>query len=1575
MNEPQDPNRTVDVPSASADTLEAGLAAGFGRAELPSSTLSDPLPPPHQAGGLPVVPGYRVLREIARGGMGRVLAAYDLGLDREVALKILLPGAHADRFVRESKITARLPHPGIPPVHALGTLVDGSPFLAMKLIAGQTLAEEMKTADRPRLLQAFTQVCQAVGFAHSRGIIHRDLKPANVMVGAFGEVQVMDWGLAKIQRDEGGGMRDERESSDSSVSSLLPHPSSLQTRAGQVMGTPAYMAPEQARAEETDARADVFALGGILCALLTGQPPYSGKTAHEVIRRAGATDLAEAYTRLDGCGADAELVSLCRRCLSPAPADRPAHGQAVADGMMAYLGGVQEKLRKAELAGVEERARRRLTTVVAASLLALSIAGGLGFTYWLHQRQAGAARGALALKEATLLRDQALDRPEDPARWEAALESLKRAETALAEGGDPDARQDLATLDAEVRTGAQAAQRDHVLLGQLIDIRSAKADDLNGSATDAAYAEAFRAAGLGIDGDDPKAAAARIASRPEPVRVALVAALDHWTAVRKGRKAGGEAWPRLVAVARAADPDPDRDALRAALAVEDKARRLEQIRPLVARAAAPAWSPASLVLLANTLADAGDAEAGVRVLRRASGVYPTDAWVHYVLGQLLERTTPARRDEAIEAYAAARAVRPELAHELAHALEHRGRNEEAEAVFRDLVARRPLDGRHLGCLGQHLQSRGRNAEASPFLERAIAAGREAIGLRPDDAIAHANLVLALNANGQYEEASAIARKAIALDPQDAVTHHNLGVALQNRGLLDEAIASYRAAIAVDPKYAGAHSGLGNALKKKGRVDEAIDCLRKAIALDPKDPAAHNGLGLVLEGKGQLDETIACYQKAVEVDPSYAPAHLNLGNALKGKGRMDEAIACYRKAIEVDPNYAAAHNGLGNGLSGKGRLDEAIACYKKALALDPKNVEAHSNLGVARLTKGQLNEGIACFRTAIALDPKLAAAHMNLGEALRRNGRVDEAIACLEKALALDPKVATAHLNLGKSLEDKGQVEQAIACYQRAIVLDPKLAKGHTALGVVLMKQGQLDEAIACHLKAIALDSKDAEAHDNLGYALSGKGQMNAAIACFKKAIALDPTNAMAHNNLGSTLARMGQTDEGIVYLHKAIALDPKNAMAHDNLGHALDIKGQVDAAIACYKKAIEVDPKYASAHHNLGAILCNVKQEYEGAIACFRQAIALDPKSAKSHFCLGNALSAKGRMDEAIACYQKAIVLDPKNARAHQNLGALFCDHLRNYDAAIASFRQAITLDPKYALAHFNLGNALAGKGHVDEAIACWRKAIEIDPKFPQAANVHYVLGCALSDRGRADEAIACYKRAIAIDPNHAEAHCNLGKALGSQGHFAESLAAYKRGHELGTKRPGWPYPSAEWVRQAKRLAALEARLPEVLKGELQPKGTVRLEFVGICQAKQLHHAAARLSSDALAANPQLADDLQKGYRYNAACSAALAAVGQGKDAIKPDDKERTRLRRQALDWLRADLAGYTKLWESDPVARSFVRDQMKHWQEDTDLAGVRGEAALAKLSAAEHAMFTKLWADVAALMKKSGSPAQKESK
>ncbi|MCX7700865.1 MAG: serine/threonine protein kinase, partial [Gemmataceae bacterium] len=192
-----DPNCTVDH----SPEMEKGEPVTVDVSQAEPST-GPHQPGPHQPTPpveVPMIPGYRILDEIAHGGMGRVYAGHDQTLDREVAIKTLLPGANAERFVTEAKITAKLPHPNIPPVHAMGTLPDGMPWLAMKLIRGQTLAKLLKDRsnpkdNQPRYIQIFEPIAQAVGFAHSRGIIHRDLKPLNVMVGEFGEVQVMDWG-------------------------------------------------------------------------------------------------------------------------------------------------------------------------------------------------------------------------------------------------------------------------------------------------------------------------------------------------------------------------------------------------------------------------------------------------------------------------------------------------------------------------------------------------------------------------------------------------------------------------------------------------------------------------------------------------------------------------------------------------------------------------------------------------------------------------------------------------------------------------------------------------------------------------------------------------------------------------------------------------------------------------------------------------------------------------------------------------------------------------------------------------------------------------------------------------------------------------------------------------------------------------------------------------------------------------------------------------------------------------------------------------------------------------------------
>jgi serine/threonine-protein kinase len=337
-------------------------------------------------------------------------------------------------------------------------------------------------------------------------------------------------------------------------------------------------------------------------------------------------------------------------------------------------------------------------------------------------------------------------------------------------------------------------------------------------------------------------------------------------------------------------------------------------------------------------------------------------------------------------------------------------------------------------------------------------------------------------------------------------------------------------------------------------------------------------------------------------------------------------------------------------------------------------------------------------------------------------------------------------------------------------------------------------------------------------------------------------------------------------------------------------------------------------------------------------------------------------VDEAIACFRKVVELDPGSANAHHNLGAALVRSGRPADA-VPSYRKAVELAPDNAQGHLDLALALQSVGKNDEAIEGFRKTVELDPtKFI----AHFNLGWEHQDKHRWDEAIASYRKAIELDPTYAEAHCNLAMCLQNKGRLAEALPIMRRGHELGSKRAGWAYPSAEWVRTAEMRAALEAKLPELLAGKFQPVDNAeRLEYVTLCGVKGLHYAAARLSSEAFAADPRLADDLGARCRYNAAISAAQAGTGRSEDSKQLGEPERARLRKLALDWLRTDLAQHAKRLETGrPEDRATVQAKLREWQEDPDLACIRDPAALASLPPDERDAFGRLWANVSELLR-----------
>jgi tetratricopeptide (TPR) repeat protein len=302
---------------------------------------------------------------------------------------------------------------------------------------------------------------------------------------------------------------------------------------------------------------------------------------------------------------------------------------------------------------------------------------------------------------------------------------------------------------------------------------------------------------------------------------------------------------------------------------------------------------------------------------------------------------------------------------------------------------------------------------------------------------------------------------------------------------------------------------------------------------------------------------------------------------------------------------------------------------------------------------------------------------------------------------------------------------------------------------------------------------------------------------------------------------------------------------------------------------------------------------------------------------------------------------------------------------AIAEYREAIRLKPDLAAAHNNLGYTLHVQGKLAEAIAEYREAIRLKPDDDTA---HVNLGIALRNQGMLEEANAALREAIRLKPDLAEAHCSLGHVLSQQGQFRVALVELRRGHELGSRRAGWPYTSAEWVRQAERMVALESRLPNVLRGTDKPKSAAEvIEFAFLAYNTKQFGASARLYSESFRADPKPAEDMTAGNRYNAACAAALAGAGQGDDKPPLDEKEKTGWRKQALDWLRADLAFWTKQAATGkPEAKALVSQQLQHWKVDSDLAGIRDETAITALPADEQKSCRALWAEVEALLAKA---------
>jgi tetratricopeptide (TPR) repeat protein len=581
---------------------------------------------------------------------------------------------------------------------------------------------------------------------------------------------------------------------------------------------------------------------------------------------------------------------------------------------------------------------------------------------------------------------------------------------------------------------------------------------------------------------------------------------------------------------------------------------------------------------------------------------------------------------------------------------------------------------------------------------------------------------------------------------------------------------------------------------------------------------------------------------------------------------------------------------------------------------------------------------------------VAAALDDWAAVCRRPPRPDDAKArhLLAVARAADPDEWRDRIRASLAGQDRAALK-GLAADRRVHALSPATL---VPLATILRRVGAAEEAVAVLRRAYARHPDDFWVNFQLAASLMKLAPPRAHEAArhYTAALVSRPESAAVYLNLGVALQDAGAIDEALAALERATALEPTFALAYNNLGNALARKGRREEAEAAFREAIRLRPNLHEAHYNLGSTLWDMGRPDE-ALQAFKAALAIKPDFAPAYAALAYRYRRLGRLDEAITAYRDFLRLEPGSAAGRSNLGTILLDRGRLAEAALLA-KEAVGLQSDLAEASNLLGIALRAQGLLDEAIAAYQAAVRSRPRHAAA---HCNLGVALSEAGRLDEALRAFQQALQHQPDLAEAHCGLGLVLLEQGQFGEALAPLRRGHALGGKRPGWPHPSGQWVADCERLVRLGPTVPAALRGEARvTSGVDLLALARLCSARKEDLAAARYFRDAFRAGPALAASPRTLTRYYAARAAARASLkGEGHPGW----------RRQALDWLCADLTFWEKQLAQDTErARGEVRLQLSRWQREPDFAGVRDPAALARLPEEERAAWDAFWGAVARL-------------
>jgi serine/threonine-protein kinase len=1415
--------------------IEAELEALFPSSGPGSDAVnSAPLP----AGtALPQIPGYQVEVLLGRGGMGIVYKARQLRLNRFVALKMLLAGAYArsderERFSREAEAVAGLRHTNIIQIHDVGEH-EGLPYFTMEYVEGGSLAQEFLGTPQPaqQACALVTALADAVHVAHQAGIVHRDLKPANILLTADGTAKIADFGLAR-HFDGGPAL----------------------TLSGARVGTPSYMAPEQAagKAHAIGPAADIYALGALLYEAMTGRPPFRAETAAETERQVIVEEPVPPK-RLNS-KVPRDLETICLKCLHKDPQRRYSSAAALADDLRRFRDSRPIQARPVSRAGRFWRWVRRKpveAALVVTGLLTVGLASGGGL--WL-ERERAEKRSVQARQEgrASQAAEAALEKAADlqkQGRWSEARTALDGAQGLVA---------DAASIDLVKRLSR--ARADAEMVADLEEIRlrfseGGRAQEPAPSSPEKLYADAFRKYGIPLPSLEPAEAASRI--RSSTIRETLLAFMHDWL-----HRASGENRPRLRDVLDRADDDGWRFAFREALVEKDAAK----LRALAHAPGASVQPPAVVSgLAAAMLGNMYEYEAQ-EFMRQAQQRHPGDFWINYLLGCFWWQVYP----------------------------------QESVGYFRAAVATRPTSDGAYFMLGRALRGAGDTEGATDAFRRSFA-------LNPSYDVAK-ELAWALAPRGELEEARAAWEKYLERDPPDHGPWYGY--------------AQFCLFVRNEEAYRRARRAL---LDRFGNTtDNWIVAERTSLAClllpDPGDE---------LQGALRLaDLALAAGNKATEPPNRYL--HFLKGLAVYRQGRPREAIPLLQQAAEQIDDRAGP------------RLALAMAQYQSGLT-----IEARKSLAA----------------TARAYD----------WDETRAASQADQPTICISHVLRREAE-ATILPNLQAFLQGNYQPEENDERIALLAVCQSRCLYG--AAVQLYANAFAAQPGLADHMNAACID-RAIRSYESPG------GPVKAFDAACRYLAAR--CAALAGCGLGKDADKINEAQRTHARKKARDWLQADLAMwtAKVDSGSPLDrdlakrmlTHWQTDSDLAGIREPRALDDLSADERKDCLTLWHEVRVALKRS-AGHRESAPLELKHTDSRGASPAILMRLGRLKEARVAWKSALEFDPLEHDAWYGYAelCLFLGDENEYRRARRDLleRFGATSSPYVAERAGRACLLMPATGdELHQTVALVERAVAQTPGERSGSPYFlFARGLAQYREGKLDQAISTMRgdARIVLGPAPTLVIAMALHQKGQAGEARKTLASAVLSHDWTENQVRDQHGCIAHSLRREAESLILPKLPAFLDGNYQPvDNDERLALLGTCQFMNRPRAIARLYADAFATDPRLAEDLHAGHRLRAARAASLAGCGLGSDGAKLSMTERSAWRRQACEWLRADLAACTKLLDGQaPDSRILVRNPLVNWKADPDLAGLREASEIDRLSPDEKPEWLALWQAVDTLLSRA---------